>query len=76
MRFSPSARACRLTFLPMLRIMKAPKGVFFMRHASDPTCGRNEVRIAYVLCQQDLQRAIRVLGEALKRYRREVMGEE
>jgi hypothetical protein len=34
------------------------------------------VRIAYVLCQQDLQRAIRVLGEALKRYRREVMGEE
>ena len=33
MRFSPSARACRLTFLPMLRIMKAPKGVFFMRHA-------------------------------------------
>ena len=43
---------------------------------SDPTCGRNEVRIAYVLCQQDLQRAIRVLGEALKRYRREVMGEE
>lgn len=33
MRFSPSARACRLTFPPMLRIMKAPKGVFFMRHA-------------------------------------------
>ena len=33
MHFSPSARACRLTFPPMLRIMKAPKGVFFMRHA-------------------------------------------
>ena len=33
MRFSPSARVCRLTFPPMLRIMKAPKGVFFMRHA-------------------------------------------
>ncbi len=33
MRFSPSARASRLTFPPMLRIMKAPKGVFFMRHA-------------------------------------------
>ena len=33
MRFSPSARAFRLTFPPMLRIMKAPKGVFFMRHA-------------------------------------------
>ena len=33
MRFPPSARACRLTFPPMLRIMKAPKGVFFMRHA-------------------------------------------
>ena len=33
MRFSPFARACRLTFPPMLRIMKAPKGVFFMRHA-------------------------------------------
>ncbi len=53
-------------------VMLAPASGFY----SDPTCGRNEVRIAYVLCQQDLQRAIRVLGEALKRYRREVMGEE
>ena len=51
-------------------VMLAPASGFY----SDPTCGRNEVRIAYVLCQQDLQRAIRVLGEALKRYRREVMG--
>ena len=33
MRFSPSARASRLTFPPMLRIMKAPKGGGFMRHA-------------------------------------------
>ena len=53
-------------------VMLAPASGFY----SDPTCGRNEVRIAYVLCQQDLQRAIRVLGEALKRYRREVMREE
>ena len=53
-------------------VMMAPASGFY----SDPTRGRNEVRIAYVLCQQDLQRAIRVLGEALKRYRREVMREE
>ena len=53
-------------------VMLAPASGFY----SDPMCGRNEVRIAYVLCQKDLQRAIRVLGEALKRYRREVMGEE
>ena len=52
--------------------MLAPASGFY----SDPTCGRNEVRIAYVLCQRDLQRTILVLGEALKRYRREVMGEE
>jgi len=53
-------------------VMLAPASGFY----SDPTCGRNEVRIAYVLRQEELQRAVKVLGEALKRYRREVMGEE
>ena len=33
-----------------IRDRLAPASGFY----SDPTCGRNEVRIAYVLCQQDL----------------------
>ena len=30
--------------------------------------GRNEVRMAYVLCKEELAKAIKVLEEALKAY--------
>ena len=52
-------------------VMLAPASGFY----TDPACGRNEVRIAYVLRREELQRAVAVLGKALERYRREVMGE-
>jgi aspartate aminotransferase len=50
-------------------VMLAPASGFY----TDPNCGRNEVRIAYVLCCEELQRATFVLGKALERYRREVL---
>ena len=45
-------------------IMLAPASGFY----SNPTKGRNEVRIAYVLNKNDLRRALMILGEALKAY--------
>ena len=45
-------------------IMLAPASGFY----SDPTKGRNEVRIAYTLNKTDLRRALMILGEALKVY--------
>lgn len=45
-------------------IMLAPASGFY----SDPTKGRNEVRIAYILNKTDLRRALMILGEALKVY--------
>lgn len=45
-------------------IMLAPASGFY----SDPTRGRNEVRIAYILNKTDLRRALMILGEALKVY--------
>ena len=39
-----------------------------------PGKGKNEVRMAYVLKQEDLERAMDVLAAAIARYRREVMG--
>ena len=45
-------------------IMLAPASGFY----SDPTKGRNEVRIAYILNKTDLRRALMILGEALKAY--------
>ena len=45
-------------------IMLAPASGFY----SDPTKGRNEVRIAYILNKADLRRALMILGEALKVY--------
>ena len=35
---------------------------------SDPTRGRNEVRIAYVLKKEDLERSLLILGKALEAY--------
>ncbi len=45
-------------------IMLAPASGFY----SDPSHGRNEVRIAYVLKKEDLQRALFILGKALEAY--------
>lgn len=45
-------------------IMMAPAGGFY----SDPSKGRNEVRLAYVLNKEDLRRALDVLEHALAAY--------
>ena len=45
-------------------VMFAPGNGFY----STPGCGVNEARLAYVLKSEDLERAIYILGEALKAY--------
>ena len=45
-------------------VMMAPASGFY----STPGQGRNEVRIAYVLCKEDLQRALFILEKALESY--------
>ncbi|MBR6831420.1 MAG: pyridoxal phosphate-dependent aminotransferase [Tidjanibacter sp.] len=45
-------------------LMMAPASGFY----TDPSKGRNEVRIAYVLNIEDLKRAIFLLGKALEQY--------
>ncbi len=45
-------------------VMMAPASGFY----STPGLGRNEVRIAYVLNQQDLKRAVLILEKALEKY--------
>ena len=45
-------------------VMMAPASGFY----SDPECGRNEVRIAYVLKKEDLERSLLILGKALEAY--------
>ena len=45
-------------------VMLAPASGFY----SDPEYGRNEVRIAYVLKKEDLQRALVVLAKAIEAY--------
>ena len=45
-------------------VMMAPAAGFY----TTPGMGRNEVRIAYVLKKEDLQRAIFVLRKALEAY--------
>ena len=47
-------------------VMMAPASGFY----STPGQGRNEVRIAYVLCKEDLQRALFILEKALEAYSR------
>lgn len=47
-------------------VMMAPASGFY----STPGQGRNEVRIAYVLCKEDLQRALFILEKALEAYNR------
>lgn len=45
-------------------VMLAPASGFY----TDPSKGRNEVRIAYVLKKEDLRRALFILGKALEAY--------
>ena len=45
-------------------VMMAPASGFY----SDPECGRNEVRIAYVLKQEDLERAMDLLALGIQKY--------
>lgn len=45
-------------------VMLAPASGFY----TDPSRGRNEVRIAYVLKKEDLRRALYILGRALEAY--------
>ena len=51
-------------------VMFAPGAPFY----ETPGKGINEVRIAYVLCQEDLKRAVELLGKGICRYRAEQMG--
>ena len=51
-------------------VMFAPGAPFY----ETPGKGINEVRIAYVLKQEDLERAMEILAKAIARYQREVMG--
>ena len=51
-------------------VMFAPGGPFY----ETPGKGFNEVRIAYVLCLEDLSRAMDLLEKGIARYRKEVMG--
>ena len=53
-------------------VMFAPGGPFY----ETPGKGINEVRIAYVLCLEDLERAMDLLEKGIARYRKEVMGVE
>ena len=53
-------------------VMFAPGGPFY----ETPGKGINEVRIAYVLCMEDLTRAMDLLEKGIARYRKEVMGVE
>ena len=51
-------------------VMFAPGAPFY----ETPGKGVNEVRIAYVLCVEDLTRAMDLLEKGIARYRKEVMG--
>lgn len=46
-------------------IMMAPAAGFY----TNPELGKNQVRLAYVLCKKDLQRALMILERALEEYK-------
>ncbi|MBP0612613.1 pyridoxal phosphate-dependent aminotransferase [Chryseobacterium sp. cx-311] len=48
-------------------VMVAPAGGFY----SDPELGKKQVRIAYVLKEEDLRRSVELLNDALQKYREE-----
>ena len=45
-------------------VMMAPASGFY----TNPELGRDQVRLAYVLCKEDLRRAVIVLGKAIEAY--------
>lgn len=47
-------------------VMMAPASGFY----TDANMGRNQVRLAYVLCKEDLQRAIMILEKAIEEYKK------
>jgi aspartate aminotransferase len=47
--------------------MVAPMSGFY----SDPELGRKQVRIAYVLKEEDLRRSVELLSDALQKYKLE-----
>ena len=51
-------------------VMFAPGAPFY----ETPGKGINEVRIAYVLKEEDLVRAVELLGKGIEHYRKEIMG--
>ena len=53
-------------------VMFAPGASFY----ATPGSGMNEIRIAYILVEEDLKRATELLGLGIARYRKEVMGVE
>lgn len=46
-------------------VMMAPASGFY----TDPSLGLDQVRLAYVLCKEDLQRAIMILEKAIDQYK-------
>ena len=45
-------------------IMMAPAAGFY----TTPELGKNQVRLAYVLCKEDIQRALMILEKAIEKY--------
>lgn len=45
-------------------IMLAPAAGFY----TSPEMGKNQVRLAYVLCKEDIQRALMILEKAIEQY--------
>ena len=45
-------------------IMMAPAAGFY----TTPELGKNQVRLAYVLCKEDIQRALMILEKAIGEY--------
>ena len=45
-------------------IMMAPAAGFY----TTPELGKNQVRLAYVLCKEDIQRALMILEKAIEEY--------
>lgn len=44
--------------------MMAPAAGFY----TSPEMGKNQVRLAYVLCKEDIQRALMILEKAIEQY--------
>ena len=44
--------------------MMAPASGFY----TTPDLGKNQVRLAYVLCKEDIQRALMILEKAIEEY--------